>query len=177
MGALKPRKGYEVSIPAIAGVKKRYKDIKYYIVGGSPPKLYLDLVKKYNLEKNVEFSENLPDDELIKIYYQADIFLLTPVTFNDNDFEGFGLVYLEAGACEKPVIGTYDCGAEDAIIDNITGLLIPQKDIKKTTEAMRRCDQGCFKLDRPIPDTVEACCLLVTKIRGRYRYPRFLLVA
>jgi len=136
VGALKERKGYHISIPAIAEAKKRYRDIKYYIVGGKPPKIYLDLVKKYNLEKNVKFFQNISDKELIKFYYQADVFLLTPITINNNNFEGFGLVYLEAGACGKPVIGTHDCGAEDAIIDNITGLLVPQNDIKKTTGAV-----------------------------------------
>ena len=73
---------------------------------------------------------------MIDLYYQADIFLLTPITINDSIFEGFGLVYLEAGACGKPVIGTHDCGAEDAIVDGVTGLLVPQKNIKKTTEAV-----------------------------------------
>lgn len=136
VGALKPRKGYHISIPAVAKVKKKYKDIKYYIVGGKPPKIYLDLVKKHNLENNVKFFQNISDKDLIKLYYEADIFLLTPVTINNNDFEGFGLVYLEAGACGKPAIGTFDCGAEDAIVNNVTGLLMPQNNIQKTTEAV-----------------------------------------
>lgn len=138
VGALKPRKGYHISIPVIAEVKKKYKNIKYYIVGRKPPKIYLDLVKKYDLEKNVEFFQFISDEDLIKLYYQADIFLLPSVTFNDNDFEGFGLVYLEAGACGKPVIGTYGCGAEDAVVDGETGFLVPQNDIKKTAEAVLR---------------------------------------
>jgi len=136
VGALKSRKGYHVSIPAMAEIKKRYPDIKYYIVGGKPQKIYSDLVKKMDLEKNIEFLQGLSDEELINLYYKSDIFLLTPVTINDNDFEGFGLVYLEAGACGKPVVGTYDCGAEDAIINNETGFLVPQNDIEKTAEAV-----------------------------------------
>lgn len=136
VGALKPRKGYDVSLAAVAEVKKHYPDLKYQIVGGPPPQAYLDLVKKHNLENNVEFFQNISDEELIKLYYQADLFLLTPVNINDNDFEGFGLVYLEAGACGKPTVGTYGCGAEDAIINGETGLLVPQKDIQKTTEAI-----------------------------------------
>jgi len=136
VGVLKPRKGYYISIPAIAEVRKKYPQIKYYIVGGKPQKMYSDLVKNLNLEKNVEFLQGLSDEKLIELYHQSDIFLLTPVTINDNDFEGFGLVYLEAGACGKPVIGAYGSGAEDAIINNETGILIPQKDIKKTAEAV-----------------------------------------
>lgn len=136
VGALKLRKGYHISIPAMAEIKKKYKNIKYHIVGGRPPKIYLDLAKKYNLEKNIIFFQNISEKNLIELYSRADIFLLTPITINDNDFEGFGLVYLEAGMYGKPVIGTLNCGAEDAVVDGITGLLIPQNDIKKTIEAV-----------------------------------------
>lgn len=138
-GMLKVRKGYHISIPAIGEVKKRYPNIKYYIVGDQSDREHFnklkDLVKKYDLKENVVFLEKISDKELIELYYSADLFLLTPVNIRDN-FEGFGLVYLEAGACGKPVIGTHDCGAEDAIVNGVTGLLVPQNDIKKTTEAV-----------------------------------------
>lgn len=136
VGVLKPRKGYSVSIPAVAEAKKKYKDIKYYIVGGRPSKIYLDLVKKHNLEDNVKFLYDMPDEELIKLYHKCTLFLLTPITINDNDFEGFGQVFLEAGSCGAPVVGTSGCGAEDAIIDGKTGFLVPQNDVKKTAEAV-----------------------------------------
>lgn len=136
VGVLKTRKGYHISIPAIAEVKKKYKDIKYYIVGRKPAKVYLDLVKKYGLEKNIDFFQFTSDEDLIRLYHEADIFLLTSVNINDNDFEGFGLVFLEAGACGKPLIGTFDCGIEDAVVDGVTGILVPQNDVKKTAEAV-----------------------------------------
>ncbi|MBU2564054.1 glycosyltransferase family 4 protein [Patescibacteria group bacterium] len=135
VGALKPRKGYHISIPAMAQVIKKH-NAKYYIVCDKKEKEYIDLVRKHNIEKNVKFFYNISDKELIELYHKSSIFLLTPVVLNDNDFEGFGLVYLEANACGKPSIGTYKCGAEDAIIDNVTGFLVPQNDIKKTAEAV-----------------------------------------
>ncbi len=138
VGALKPRKGYHVSIPAVAEVKEKYHDIKYYIVGGRPEKKYLDLAKHYNLEKNIKFFYGLSDKELIKLYYECDVFLLPSITKNNNDFEGFGLAYLEAGACGKPVIGAYGSGAEDAIINQKTGFLVPQNDVQKTAEAVTK---------------------------------------
>lgn len=136
VGVLKPRKGYHVSIPAITEVKKKYPQLKYYIVGGKPPDIYLKMVKDYGIEDNVVFFENISDEELIKLYYQCDLFLLTSVVINNNEFEGFGLVYLEAGACGKPVIGAFGSGAEDAIINEETGILVPQNDIQKTAEAI-----------------------------------------
>lgn len=136
VGALKLRKGYHISIPAIAEVKKKYPNIKYYIVGGRPTEIYSKLVKDCGLKENVKFFYDISDEELIELYYDSNVFLLTSITINDNDFEGFGLVYLEAGACGRPVIGAYGSGAEDAIIDGETGILVPQNNIKATAEAV-----------------------------------------
>ena len=138
VGPTKPRKGYDVSIKAFAEVKKDFPDIKYYIVGSCGGKYYdflISLIQDLNI-KDVKFLGKVPDDELIKLYQTADIFLLTPKNVNNN-FEGFGLVYLEANACGKPVIGTYGCGAEEAIIDGYNGLLVPQEDPQKTAEAIK----------------------------------------
>lgn len=139
VGVLKTRKGYHISIPAIVQVKKRFGNLKYYIVGDQSDSNYFqklkELVNKFDLADTVVFLENLSDNKLTKLYYQADLFLLTPVNVNDN-FEGFGLVYLEAGACGRPVIGTSNCGAEDAIEDGYNGFLVPQNNPQKTAEAI-----------------------------------------
>jgi phosphatidylinositol alpha-1,6-mannosyltransferase len=42
----------------------------------------------------------------------------------DGDTEGFGLVFLEANACGKPVIGGKAGGAVEAVRDGETGLLV-----------------------------------------------------
>jgi phosphatidylinositol alpha-1,6-mannosyltransferase len=139
-GGLKRRKGLHISISAVGVVKKKYPDIKYYIVGSQTDDTdyflkLKSLIKENNLEKNVIFLENLSDEQLIELYYLSDIFLLTSINIG-SDFEGFGLVYLEAGACSKPVIGAYGSGAEDAIINGETGILVPQNDVQKTAEAI-----------------------------------------
>ena len=42
--------------------------------------------------------------------------------------EGFGIVFLEAGACGKPVIGGRSGGVEDAIVEGETGFLVDPMD-------------------------------------------------
>lgn len=140
VGALKERKGYHISLAAVAKAKKTYPDLKYHVVGDQTDKAYFKqlekLVEKLGIEKEVIFQANLSDKELISLYNRSDIFLLTPVTSQKGGFEGFGLVYLEAGACGKPVIGSRECGAEDVIDDGKSGFLVPPGDVTATAEAL-----------------------------------------
>ncbi|MBU1177119.1 glycosyltransferase family 4 protein [Patescibacteria group bacterium] len=141
VGALKRRKGYYISIPAIAQVKKKYPNIKYYIVADQSNQSYFkelkNLVAKHQLENNIIFLQKVSDKDLINLYYQSDLFLLTSVNIGLH-FEGFGLVFLEANACGKPVIGTLGCGIEDAVKHEYNGLLVPQNNIDETAKAILR---------------------------------------
>jgi phosphatidylinositol alpha-1,6-mannosyltransferase len=47
---------------------------------------------------------------------------------SSGDTEGFGITFLEANACEKPVIGGNSGGVVDAIVDGETGLLVDPLD-------------------------------------------------
>ena len=139
VGALKPRKGYHVAIQAVAKAKEKYPDIKYYIVGDQSHTAYFnklkELLRNLGLEENIFFWQNIEDEELIGLYGQADVFLLAPINI-ENNFEGFGLVYLEANASGLPVIGAKDCGAEDIIRNDYNGLLVPQNDAESTAKAI-----------------------------------------
>jgi phosphatidylinositol alpha-1,6-mannosyltransferase len=64
--------------------------------------------------------------------------VLTPREDRRGRFEGLGLVYLEAGARGKAVLGSAGCGAEDAIEPDRTGLLVPPEDLEATTGQLRR---------------------------------------
>jgi len=142
VGVLKNRKGFDISIQAVAQLKSEFPYLKYYIVGDQSNVEYFNYLKQLvtdnNLKEVVIFLKNISDEDLINLYYQTDVFILTPVVVKGNKFEGFGLVYLEAGACAKPVIGTTDCGAEDAVKDGYSGLLVPQNDVQATVQAIRK---------------------------------------
>ena len=102
------------------------------------------LAKKFNLpvaekkdSQGICFIGNVSMEELAGLYSNADFFVLTPVNVGGS-FEGFGLVYLEAGLFGKPSIGTRNSGAEDAIEDEVTGLLVEQYNVDATADAMRK---------------------------------------
>ena len=141
VGALKERKGYHVSIPAFALVKKQLPKLKYIIVGNQKDSYYFnrlkDLAEKNNVAKDVIFLSNVLDQELADLYSKAKLFILTSVN-DGHHFEGYGLVFLEAAASGLPVIGTLNNGIVDAIYEGHNGYLVPQNNIKETAKAMNK---------------------------------------
>jgi teichuronic acid biosynthesis glycosyltransferase TuaC len=66
----------------------------------------------------------------MKYISKADIFSLPSLN------EAFGVVYIEAMACGKPVIGCKGEGIEDFVDDKITGLLVKPKDVDSLAKAL-----------------------------------------
>ena len=132
VGALKPRKGYHVALEAVAKLRGQFPDLRYYLVGDTSDKGYVarlrEQIAALCLESHAVITGPVSDAELATFYRQADLFLLTPVNAG-TAFEGFGIVYLEANAYGLPVVGSWGCGAEEAIEDGVTGLLAPQHDV------------------------------------------------
>ena len=54
----------------------------------------------------------------------------------DGDTEGFGLVFLEANACGKPVIGGIAGGAVEAVLDGENGCLVDGWSVADISEAV-----------------------------------------
>jgi glycosyltransferase involved in cell wall biosynthesis len=148
VGMIKRRKGFDTAIKAIAIVKKYYPGIKYLIVGKKDQTGFTwhlqELVKKLKLERNVEIIGEVSEAQLRELYQTSDIFLLPAQNIGEH-FEGFGLVYLEAGAAGLPGIGSLDTGAEDAIDDGRTGYLVKQGNFKaiadKIIQLLKKPDQ------------------------------------
>lgn len=120
------RKGHKLVLNQIAKLKNNYSDILYYIVGDGPQRKYLeDLVIRLDIEKNVHFTGFVPTEDLYLFYNACDIFVMVNTIDKDNkDFEGFGLVFAEAGAYKKPCIGGNNAGAKEVILHGDTGYLV-----------------------------------------------------
>ena len=119
---------------ALAGwlaAAKRFPDLHHFIVGKSSNDSYharlVEMARAAGMSERVHFLGNVGENEKIDLLQRAKLFLHTPVTAAGGGFEGFGIVYLEAAAAGIPSIGTLDCGAEDAIVDGVTGRLVRQE--------------------------------------------------
>jgi len=138
VGGLKPRKGQDLVIKALAELKKHRDDFHYCIVGKGNFKGYLqNIVKEEHLESEVSFLGEIEGDELVKYFQLCDIFVLTP-RLVDWNFEGLGIVYLEASACGKPIIAADSGGVRDAVIDGKTGIIVPEDDAFKAAWAIEK---------------------------------------
>ncbi len=137
-GRLVPRKNHEMVIKAMPNVLKRVPNAKYYIVGNGPTleKLRL-LIRNLRLDDKVKIFTKVSDKDLNFYYNVADVFIMASKEIdNKKDIEGFGLVYLEANACKKPVIAGNTGGVAEAVLDGQTGILVNPENIKEITDAL-----------------------------------------
>ena len=128
VGRLHPRKGQLLTLDALQLLPPEVRArLEYWVVGGQSKGNYERLLREAAARQPdlaVRFFGNLPDDELASVYDRADIFAMTSVNL-DRSVEGFGLVYLEAAAHGLPVVAHDVGGVGEAVVDGVTGLLVP----------------------------------------------------
>jgi len=110
-----------------------------YIIGGTGPNennLRL-LVENEGLLNNVLFLGQIPEEEIVLFHQMGDVFIMPNRTLDSGDTEGFGIVFLEANAVGKAVIGGNAGGVVEAVEDGKTGLLVDSRDIKAIEKALR----------------------------------------
>lgn len=131
VGQIKARKGFHILAQALPQIRAAIPNAEAVFIGDTSDQTYCESIRAQlaanGLSDAVHWLGRVPDETLLGWYQAADVFALPAVNVG-NRFEGFGLVYLEASAAGLPVIGTLDCGAEDAIWDGETGYLVPQND-------------------------------------------------
>ncbi len=127
-------KGLDYLLKALKIVKKEIPDVKL-VVGGKGVLMdkYKETAASLGLSGNVEFHGFIPDDEINEYYSRANIFIL-PSTSSVQ--EGFGIVALEALACQTPVISTEIVGVAKDLKESKSGLIIPPKNIDRLASAI-----------------------------------------
>jgi phosphatidyl-myo-inositol dimannoside synthase len=141
VGAVKPRKGHHILLEAFARVRMRLPDARWHVAGNFDFPDYAAMLRRriteLGLTDAVAFLGRTDERTLIQEYHRCAVFALPSVNVGDA-YEGYPLVFAEAGACGKPVLGTTGNGSEEAIQDGVNGLLVPQADVDATTGALLR---------------------------------------
>lgn len=140
VGDVKARKGHHISLAAFARLKPEFPDLRYHVVGSYQQNVYFQLLQEYVREHRltgVEFLGQVSEEVLRREYQNASVFVLTPQQ-DGLRFEGFGLVYLEAGAYGLPVVASRSGGVPAAVRDGETGLLAAEGDVEGVADNIRR---------------------------------------
>jgi phosphatidylinositol alpha-1,6-mannosyltransferase len=139
VGRLVRRKAHKMVLQALAALGDKIPDLAYLVVGEGPERAELTaLTRALQLQGRVIFTGFVPDDLLPQYYSLCDVFVMPSDETTPGDYEGFGIVYLEANACGKPVIAGKAGGAPDAVIDEETGLLVDAHDVDAIAAAILR---------------------------------------
>ena len=116
-------KGMDTLITALPRLLTQRPEVQLVLAGAGDDRAWLEeLAEQNGVNRHVHFLTGLSYSELAACYSACEIFALP------SRGEGFGLVYLEAMACGKPVIGGLHGGAPEVIQDGVTGYLVPHGD-------------------------------------------------
>ncbi len=102
---IEPDKGQDTVIESLPQIAERIPDVTYVMAGHLNRKRRLwinSLARQYGVENRVVILDHVQHDEIAYLYSLCDIFVM----MSRNLVEGFGIVFLEAGICSRPVIGT-----------------------------------------------------------------------
>ena len=132
VGFLRPDKGHAVVLKALPELVREFPDLEYRIVGDGEERQALEaLTNQLNLRRHVVFLGSLPHPEAMREMAKCDVFILPSWR------EAFGVVYLEAMAHGKPIIGTLGEGISEILAQNDVGLAVPPKDVVAVKNALR----------------------------------------
>ncbi|MDD3710992.1 MAG: glycosyltransferase family 4 protein [Patescibacteria group bacterium] len=134
LGRLVRRKGFDMVILAIKKILQDQPDydLIYLVAGKGPDEKYLkNLAEKElgaNWSKYIKLIGEISEGEKWSLFSLCDVFIM-PSRNIAGDFEGFGIVYIEANLAGKAVIAGNSGGIPDAVENNVNGILVDPENI------------------------------------------------
>ena len=126
VGRLVHRKGQDCLIESMPQILSSVPDAHLLLIGQGPYREHLqELVRKHRLESSVTFIGRIEYKDLPMYLCAGEIFAMPSRSrLMGLEVEGLGIVYLEASSCGLPVLAGSSGGAPDAVVQNITGLVV-----------------------------------------------------
>lgn len=119
------RKGVDKVIEVLPEITKKFPNLIYVVAGAGEDEKFLKKLAKN--QKNIVFLNEISEEEKWGWLEVCDIFI-QPTREEDGNFDGFGIVYLEANLAGKPVIAGDSGGVGDAVENGLNGLLVDPND-------------------------------------------------
>lgn len=133
-------KGHDVLVRALVRVRERVPDVEWIVIGDGPLRGEIEqLARDHGVADSIRFLGSVADEQRNAWLLRTNL-LAMPSRLPEGRLagEGFGIVYLEAGAYGKPVVAGNVAGALDAVIDGETGLLVDPRDPVAVGDAITR---------------------------------------
>jgi phosphatidylinositol alpha-1,6-mannosyltransferase len=138
VGRLSRRKGFDMVVRSLPELKRQGIDARYALIGIGEDRDYLtDLAQELGVTDRVHLLGHVSADDLPRWYNACDVFAMPNREVN-ADTEGFGMVFIEAGACGKPAIAGLAGGTGAAVIDGVTGRRVDGEHMPTVTDALRQ---------------------------------------
>ena len=129
-------KGVDVTIRALPKILSVFPKVKYLVIGRGDDRPRLEkLAQELGVAERVVFAGFVPTEALVAHYQVADAYVMPSQ-------EGFGIVYLEAMACGKPVLSGDADGSADPLQDGSLGWCVPHRDPEAVANACLEILEG-----------------------------------
>ncbi|MEH1777367.1 glycosyltransferase family 4 protein [Nostoc sp.] len=137
MGRMAQYKGYDQILHALVKIRFHIPNVRFILAGkGDDLPRINALVSSLNLQDCVTIAGFVPDEELCAHYNLCDVFALP------SKGEGFGIVYLEALACGKPVLAGNQDGSIDPLAEGKLGCLVDPDNVEEIAYNLIQILQG-----------------------------------
>ncbi len=135
---LEQRKNQLAVLQAVAKLADQHTDLVYVVAGDGSQRAALEAeAARLNIADRVHFTGEVDGRLKVALYGACDVFAM-PAIQHGSDIEGFGMVFIEAGACGKPSIAGNIGGQPEAVQDKSTGLVVDGRDADSVAAALDR---------------------------------------
>ena len=143
------KKGLATTLHAFTAFLTHYPHATLTIAGEGPmlPELK-ELTRKLKIDDRVRLPGFVAPEKLRDIYYASHIFLHPSETGSDGNQEGIPNSMLEAMATGLPVFATDHGGIPEAIQNNVSGILVPERDYEALSQVLLQSVQDRHLLAR-----------------------------
>ena len=126
------KKGMDILIKAWAKVSAKHPQARLIIGGGGKSlEKVVEWTREYQVTESVEFLGALTRSQVVEQMQLCDCFVLP------SRYETFGVVYIEAMACGKPVIAVANGGPDD-FVHEFNGILIQPEQEDELIQALEK---------------------------------------
>jgi colanic acid/amylovoran biosynthesis glycosyltransferase len=146
-GRLIEKKGLKTTLRAFARFRKEFPTARLTIAGEGPQLEELQsLARELQSDGAVDFAGFLSQEELRELLYSSHIFLHPSETGRDGNQEGIPNSMLEAMASGLPVFATRHGGIPEAVENNLSGILVNERDHRALGDALIDCAKDPARL-------------------------------